>query len=317
MNRRIEPAFASAAGNESGARMPARRGLSYFQAVPTPSLIQAVYGDTGHRSGLSGYLHRPPDRAHTPNCCADNIIHLVLDGRGVVRRRAGTRSEEMTLHKEQVTITPAYELFDWHILAHDAFCLDIHIPDTVLRATWQEHYPEHDGEINLRPVLGLHDPLLAAMMCTLHAHWQSSHPCRQLLIDTAADQVLVYLLGLHGRNVRVHRGGLAPSVLKRVKDYIESHLCETLPLDDLAARAALSKYHFVRAFKQSLGTTPHNYVLERRLVRAACMLETDNQSVIDIAGECGFADPAHFARVFRRKFGVGPRDFRRRITSIK
>jgi AraC family transcriptional regulator len=310
MNNRLATPSTAASETPPGSTLPALRGLGYFNAVPEPSFIQAVYGDTDQRR-LSGYLHRPPDYAHSPNCCADNIIHLALAGNGKLVRRSEGRQQEAVIRSGQITISPAYERYNWSIAAIDVFCLDIHIPDTVLRATWQEHYPRHDGNINLNPVLGLHDPLLAAMMCTLHAHWQSSHPCRQLLIDGAADQVLVYLLGLHGCNVRVYRGGLAPHVLRRVKDYIECHLGESLSLDDLAAQASLSKFHFVRAFKQSHGTTPHSYVLERRLSRAAQMLETDSQSIIDIAGECGFADPAHFARVFRRKFGVGPRDFRR------
>src|SRR5213075_1484266 len=68
------------------------------------------------------------------------------------------------------------------------------------------------------------------------------------------------------------RGGLPPVLTQRICEYIESHLDQKIGLAALAAMAGLSTHHFARAFHQSVGVPPHNYLLSRRLDRAECML---------------------------------------------
>ena len=62
-------------------------------------------------------------------------------------------------------------------------------------------------------------------------------------------------------------GGLPPRALRRVREYVESHLQENIGLEELAATAGLSMFHFARVFKQSEGVTPHSYLLQRRVSR--------------------------------------------------
>jgi AraC-like DNA-binding protein len=106
------------------------------------------------------------------------------------------------------------------------------------------------------------------------------------------------------------RGGLSPRVLRRVHDYVEAHLEESLSLDKLAATSGLSLYHFTRAFKQSQGVTPHNYLLQRRIERAQELLIKTDAPMSQIAFATGFADQSHFARRFRQHIGVSPSAFR-------
>jgi AraC family transcriptional regulator len=61
---------------------------------------------------------------------------------------------------------------------------------------------------------------------------------------------------------------LPPATLRRIRDYVDLHLDQNIELESLAATAELSVYHFARIFKHSEGTTPHTFVLERRLARA-------------------------------------------------
>jgi AraC-like DNA-binding protein len=79
------------------------------------------------------------------------------------------------------------------------------------------------------------------------------------------------------------RGGLTPVVLKRVLDYIETHLDENIDLATLAATAGLSLFHFARAFKISKGMTPHSYILHRRVERAQRLLRETNLPQAEIA----------------------------------
>jgi AraC-like DNA-binding protein len=106
-------------------------------------------------------------------------------------------------------------------------------------------------------------------------------------------------------------GGLPPATLRRIREYVDSHLDQSIELESLAATAELSVYHFARTFKQSEGTTPHAFVLERRLARARELLTRTDLSLSEVAFAVGFADQSHFTRRFRQMVGVSPGQFRK------
>jgi len=111
--------------------------------------------------------------------------------------------------------------------------------------------------------------------------------------------------------VPVIRGGLAPWQVRRVTAHIESHLDEPITTQDLATIAKVSTYHFTRAFRESLSETPHEYVMRRRVERAQGLMLTTNMALGRIAIDCGFADQAHFNKLFRRLAGESPGAWRR------
>ena len=108
-----------------------------------------------------------------------------------------------------------------------------------------------------------------------------------------------------------HRGGLAPVALRRVREYIDSHLEENIRLETLANTAKLSLSHFARSFRDTVGVPPHRYILQRRIERAREMLIRTEVPLSEIAVGIGFADQSHFARNFHRWVGVAPSAFRR------
>ncbi len=103
---------------------------------------------------------------------------------------------------------------------------------------------------------------------------------------------------------------LAPRQVRAVRAYIEEHLDESITLAALAAAVGLSSFHFLRAFRQSMGTTPGQYVLDRRMERARSLLRSSELSVAEVALSVGFDYSSHFARAFRRAVGVAPSTFR-------
>jgi AraC family transcriptional regulator len=102
------------------------------------------------------------------------------------------------------------------------------------------------------------------------------------------------------------RGGLAPRARRRVLELIEARLGAELSVDELARSAELSPAHFARAFRQTLGRPPHQYILARRLERARSLLESPDARPSEVAAATGFADQAHLTRLFKRAFGVTP-----------
>lgn len=106
------------------------------------------------------------------------------------------------------------------------------------------------------------------------------------------------------------QGGLGAGAIRRVRDFVDAHLAESINVACLAAVAGLSVFHFSREFKRSLGVTPHNYLVTRRIRRARELLETTDLSLSDIARASGFADQGHMARHFRSLVGSTPRQYR-------
>jgi AraC-like DNA-binding protein len=102
------------------------------------------------------------------------------------------------------------------------------------------------------------------------------------------------------------RGGLSPTLTRRICAYMESHLGEKMSLDGLAAMAGLSAHHFARAFRQSVGMPPHGYLLQRRLEHVEQMLRDTQLPLSQIALTVGFSDQSHLARHFRRFTGMPP-----------
>jgi AraC family transcriptional regulator len=106
------------------------------------------------------------------------------------------------------------------------------------------------------------------------------------------------------------RGGLTPRVLRRLRDHIDANIDQRISVKALARLANLSVCYFVRAFKQSVGVTPHDYLVRKRVERTMELLAATDLSLSEIALAAGFADQSHCARRFRQHVGMSPRDYR-------
>lgn len=113
----------------------------------------------------------------------------------------------------------------------------------------------------------------------------------------------------------VVRGGLTARQLKRVREFIDARIPSQITISDLAALAGLSPYHFIRAFKDSVGLTPYQYVLSERTRRARELLSYSSLSLDDVARAAGFSDASQLNRVFRKFTGTTPIAFRRETAS--
>src|SRR5262249_58107254 len=115
-----------------------------------------------------------------------------------------------------------------------------------------------------------------------------------------------------GPPARRTEGALGGGKLRPVVESMEEHLEAGLPLEQMAAAAHLSVYHFARQFKAATGLPPHQYVLARRVDRAQQRLQQDGDlSLAEIAARAGFSDQSQFSLHFKRVVGVTPRQFRR------
>jgi AraC family transcriptional regulator len=106
------------------------------------------------------------------------------------------------------------------------------------------------------------------------------------------------------------QGGLSARALRRVDDYIRANLAEKILLSDLCSLADLSQRHFLRAFGQSAGTTPHKYILRLRIEESKRRLRETDESMTEVALAAGFSHSQHFATSFRNAVGLSPTSYR-------
>jgi AraC-like DNA-binding protein len=98
--------------------------------------------------------------------------------------------------------------------------------------------------------------------------------------------------------------------LLRAKDLADARYFEPLDVDDLAGAAGLSRAHFSREFRRAFGESPHQYLLTRRLERAAALLRNTDRSVADICFSVGLQSVGSFTTSFTRTFGRSPTVYR-------
>lgn len=158
------------------------------------------------------------------------------------------------------------------------------------------------------PPLRVLSPMVGRACVALTAPAQANATWEELGLELAVAMLRL----MDGRSAESRE--FPPSTLARVTRVlraIERHPDAGHTLQSLAREARLSPYHFLRAFRQVTGVTPHQYLLRARLREAVVRLADERARVLDIALDCGFGDVSNFNRAFRAEFRVSPRAFRR------
>jgi AraC family transcriptional regulator len=169
------------------------------------------------------------------------------------------------------------------------------------------------GRVQLGQHMDLRDSQIARLIESLRADIASGSPTSRLFGESVAAALSVHIAQQYSiteTRLEEFRGGLSPARLKRVLEYIDVNLADSLDLDKLAEVAGLNLYHFARGFRQSTGLSPHQHVLRKRIERAKEFLRDPRLSVLEASARTGFVDQSHFSKVFRRITGVAPSAYR-------
>jgi AraC family transcriptional regulator len=170
------------------------------------------------------------------------------------------------------------------------------------------------ARMTLPPLDGLDLPHLRAAMWAVDAELTSGGAGGRLVAESLAHVLAVRLIRhvvAPRRPERGRDGTLPRGRLRAVVEYIEEHLDAGLTVEQLAAVAHLSAYHFARQFKTATGLPPHQYVIGRRVERAKRLLQEGGDfSLAEVAVHAGFSDQSQFCQHFKRLVGVTPGQFR-------
>jgi AraC family transcriptional regulator len=165
------------------------------------------------------------------------------------------------------------------------------------------------GALELKDPLAQFDPDIANTCHQLARELEVDCAMSQLHFDALTTSIGVQMVrrwSNRGTKATPFRGGLPPSRLRRVEEFLMAHLADDIGLDTLAVIADLSPKHFARAFRQSTGMPPHRWLIERRIERAKALLRAADPCLAEIALACGFADQSHFTATFRKMVGTTP-----------
>ena len=141
---------------------------------------------------------------------------------------------------------------------------------------------------------------------------------RRSMAEARLRRVVHDLLAVPVGDEREHaRGGLPPMTLCRAERLIAEAMdrpnAASPTLRELAATARVSVNHFIRAFRQMRGTTPHQLVMTQRCQRAMSLLRQPDLTVADVSDAAGYSSPAYFIASFRRQLGVTPGAYQRAV----
>jgi AraC family transcriptional regulator len=186
-------------------------------------------------------------------------------------------------------------------------------PELVARVA-AEAFELDPARLMVPPLDGLYLPQLRAAMLAVNEELMANGGGGRLAAESLANLLAVHLV----RNASGPRppagrsdGALPQRKLRAVVEYIEEHLDASPTLEQMAAVAHLSAYHFARQFNTATGLPPHQYVIMRRVERAQRLLQEGDLSLAEVALSAGFTDQSKFSHTFKRVVGVTPKQFRR------
>ncbi len=215
--------------------------------------------------------------------------------------------------KGDFSITPAESPFFARWDGDDRL-LQIRIASHFIKQVAGEALAMNPDQLEILPEFRTRDPQIEAIALMLLTELQQDNLGGKLYLDSLANILGVHLLRRYTASqpyLSVYKGGLPQYQLLQVLDYIHDHLEQDIKLADLAKLLGMSQYHFSYLFKQTIGTSPHQYLLQQRVERAKQLLKQQpDQSIMEIALECGFNSHSHLSKQFRQFTGITPTAYR-------
>ncbi len=166
-------------------------------------------------------------------------------------------------------------------------------------------------------VAGVRDEVLAHLASALTPALERPAEVSLLFVEQLSVAMTSYLVDNYGRAAtatepRANRL-LSRSHEARVKEMLRSKMDGNVSITEIADACNLSRSYFIRAFRETTGQTPHQWLTAQRLERARALLEDFERPLADVAAACGFADQSHFTRVFSQHTGMPPGGWRKKI----
>lgn len=296
--------------------LPGNSGLplKYSDIYPSDPLLNS---DSMARMSAAGLMSLRYFQAE-PNQMPEEVFeehHVLLNLNPKAHRVQNWRDgaiRDFTFHKDEIIVTPAgmRSGWQWHEKS------DVIV--VTLNPAKVEQFAQTELGILLDPqhfqnLPQFSDPDLCAAGVILRDALEADDMSSAVMFEAMSRVFLVKLLQKYGKR-RAEETELSARFTslhyQRVLSYVQNRLDRTITVDQLATEAGMSPSHFARVFKETLGSTPMQYVMAYRIEQSIKMMENAGRPLGEIALACGFADQAHFTRSFKQITGQTPRAYR-------
>jgi AraC family transcriptional regulator len=170
------------------------------------------------------------------------------------------------------------------------------------------------SDVKLRlPKPGFDDYIITNLLNIVGFVFDNPEHSSQLLVDELSILLMSHLIHNYSdvSPAERSRGGLAPWQERIAKEILATRICNPPTADELGQACGVSARHFIRAFRQSTGRTPHQWLMQERALNAKNLLEHSDGTLAEISAMCGYANLSHFCRAFLTCFGQSPSRARR------
>lgn len=280
----------------------------YKRIFARPPLLSSM---ANHWDGIwAAYDYFPPGQTPEMSSKQHGIgIFVGMTQSAQVKRVIAEHCQQERVAQGDVVIVPANT---WHQVSSDraggAIVLGLE-PEEFARI--MDETIERDG-LELIPHFATPDPLVHQIGLAIKRALENAGDISRLYTDTMTTALMVHLLQYYCAKqltLPIYKGGLSKLKLRQVIDYIHAHLDGDLNLKELASVARMSAHYFSQLFKQSIGFTPHQYVIHCRIEQAKELLIHGELTIAEVAKKVGFVDQSHFHRHFKRLVGITPKTF--------
>jgi len=241
-----------------------------------------------------------------------HYLTMHLGGAKRIRRSGEGRTATVDIEAGALSIVPAGAAYQWSTRGPVEFA-HIYLAPAAIEQVSAEEFDRDAAALCLEDRLGVKDNLMQALFLTMIEELAVRSSGSRMYLDTLLHSLTLRLLRTYSSAPSAPlrtRQAIAPARLRRVTDYIEANLADDIALADIAAVAAMSPFHFSRAFAKATGTPPYAYVIQRRIALAKTLLANGSEPVHLIAVRCGFHSAGQFCRMFKRATGYSPLGFR-------
>ena len=237
---------------------------------------------------------------------------LVFFSQGIVKQKFAGNTQSYAIAPGSIILIPASVCYQISWFQPLDFAVLILKPSAIERA---------DRELNLKSdrvaltsQFEQSDSLVYTLVATLLSEINLNRSPGCIYTETLFKTIAVHLFQRYAFPSIEATEKIAPSSkLDRAIAYINNNLDKNLRVAEIAAVANISKYHFCRLFKRSIGISPYQYLLQQRIKRAKALLQSNSElSIADLSLRCGFASQSHLCKCFRKFTGFTPKAYRDR-----
>ncbi|MEM9551429.1 MAG: AraC family transcriptional regulator [Pseudomonadota bacterium] len=291
----------------------------YADIYPSEPLLNSDATERPSAAALMSvrYFRADPDRMPEAVFAEHHVLlNLQEKSHRVQNWRDGTL-RDFTFHKDEIVVTPAGIRSGWRWFERSDVIVVTLDPAKVERFAQTELGILLDPQ-QLSDLPQFQDPDLCAAGIILRDALEDDDISSAVMFEAMSRVFLVKLLQRYGKR-RADEVELSARFTSKhyqsVLRYVQDRLDQTITVDELATEAGMSPSHFARVFKETLGTTPMQFVMAYRIEQSMKMMGDGARPLGEIALACGFSDQAHFTRSFKQLAGQTPRAYRAAIAS--